>query len=62
MTRNSAAITADGTRCSNPLAASSRNCSRRLWPSAVRPSPCAYLMQPAYRRKQSASAPADITN
>ena len=49
LTRNSAAITADGTRCSNLLAASSRNCSRRLWPSAVRPSPCAYLMQPAYR-------------
>jgi hypothetical protein len=62
LTRSSTAITADGTRCSNLLAASSRTCSRRLWPSAVRPPPCAYLMQPAYRRKQSTSAPADITN
>jgi len=56
LTRSSAAITADGTRCSNLLAASSRTSSRRLRPSAVSPPPCAYRMHPAYRHKPRASA------
>jgi anti-sigma regulatory factor (Ser/Thr protein kinase) len=55
LTRSSAAITADGARCSNLFTASSRTCSQRLRPSAVSPPPCAYRMYPAYRYKQHTS-------
>src|SRR5262249_4851563 len=56
LTRSSAAITADGTRCSNRSTASSRTRSRRLRASAVNPPPCAYRIHPAYRQQPHPSA------
>ncbi len=56
-TRSSAAISGAGIRCSNFSTAASRTSSRRLRPSAVKPPPCAYLIDRAYRQKPPLSAP-----